>query len=132
MRPRLRSGACVRPLSFTVRGHMGSAYDSLAVYHASGRPLSCEIGVEPWICEFWPLAEVEQRNSAYEVSTNAPGYLAFASNGGGELYAISPTGAVVFMAFVGMSPHEALPIADSWAAFEALLNVPSNNRWRGP
>src|SRR5205807_8402645 len=99
---------------------MGSAYDSLAVYHASGRPLSCEIGVEPWICEFWPLAEVEQRNSADEVSTNAPGYLAFASNGGVELNAIPPSGAVVCMAFVGVPPHQASPIADSWASLVVL------------
>jgi len=81
---------------------MGSAYDLLAAYHGSGRPISCEIGVEPWICEFWPLGKVEQHNSAYEVSINAPGYLGFASNGGGEMYAISPAGAVVCMAFVGM------------------------------
>ena len=102
MCPRRPSGVVVRPLNFTVRGHMGSAYDLLAAYHGSGRPISCEIGVEPWICEFWPLGKVEQHNSAYEVSINAPGYLGFASNGGGEMYAISPAGAVVCMAFVGM------------------------------
>ena len=72
---------------------MGSAYDLLAAYHRSGRPLSCGLGVEPWICEFWPIGEVNQRNSDYEVSTNAPGYLGFASSGGGEMYAISPAGA---------------------------------------
>jgi hypothetical protein len=103
---------------------MESAYDLLAEYHRSGHPLSCDIDVEPWICEFWPLAEVEQRNSDYEVTSNAPGYLAFASNGGGEMYAICPSGAIVCLAFVGMSPREAMLIADSWEAFVDKLNTP--------
>jgi hypothetical protein len=132
VRARLAGCACVRPLSFTVRGHMGSAYESLEAYHRSGRPLSCEIGVERWLCEFWPLAEVEQQNLAYQVPTYAPGYFGFASNLGGEMYAISPSGTIVSMPFVGMSPREALHIADSWETFEKILAVPSNNRWRGP
>jgi hypothetical protein len=113
---------------------MDSALDLLAAYHRSGGPLSCEIDVEPWTCEFWPIDKVEQHNSAYEVSICAPGYLGFASSGGGEMYAISPTGAVVCMAFVGMSPRQALPIANSWQAFEEMLrcSMSSGDRRRRP
>ena len=112
---------------------MASAYDLIAAYHSAGRALSCRIPVEPWICEFWPLDAVAQQNVDYQVSTNAPGYVGFASSLGGEMYAISPFGAVVCLAFVGMSPPETLPIADSWESFERMLicAVPSNNRSSG-
>jgi hypothetical protein len=93
----------------------------LREYHEQGRPLSCEIDVQPWLCEFWPLAEVEEINAGYGVLEFAPGYLGFATSGGGEMYAIAPSGAVVCLPFVGMSPGEALPIAASWQEFVAML-----------
>jgi hypothetical protein len=41
-------------------------------------------------CEFWPEAELQKYNDEYEVPICAPGYFTFASNGGGEIYALSP------------------------------------------
>lgn len=93
----------------------------LAAYYTAGRPLVCEIEVQPWLCEFWPLDELLKWNRDYEVSTYAPGYFGFATSGGGEMYALSPKGAVVCLAFIGMSPKEELPIADSWTNFERML-----------
>ena len=93
----------------------------LREYHASGASLNCEIQVQPWRCEFWSLAQVETRNQEYDVARNAPGYLGFATSGGGEMYAFSPKGAIVCLAFIGMSPLEELPVAPSWREFKGML-----------
>ena len=90
-------------------------------YHSSGASLSCEIDIQPWLCEFWPIAEVDTLNEGYHVPRNAPGYLGFATSGGGEMYAFSPRGAIVCLAFVGMSPAEELSVAPSWSAFKSML-----------
>jgi hypothetical protein len=100
---------------------MSQIPNAVVAYHKTGRPLVCEIDVQPWLCEFWPLNELATYNSDYEVQNFAPGYFGFATSGGGEMYALSPTGAVVCLAFVGMSPNEELPIADSWSSFEGML-----------
>jgi hypothetical protein len=94
-------------------------------YHSSGKPLVCEIDLQPWRCEFWPLPEVDQYNTDYEVQNNAPGYFGFGSSGGGEMYAISPVGSVVCLAFGSMSASEALYVASSWGAFEGMLRPAS-------
>jgi hypothetical protein len=93
----------------------------LREYHNSGAALSRELGVSPWLCEFWPLAQVETLNEQYQVPSNAPGYLGFATSGGGEMYAFSPQGDIVCLAFIGMSPHEKLPVAPSWDVFKGML-----------
>jgi hypothetical protein len=95
--------------------------NELRSYHESGASLACEIDVSPWTCEFWPLAEVEVWNNEYEVARSAPGYVGFATSGGGEMYAFSPRGAIVCLAFIGMSPKEELPVAPSWSAFKDML-----------
>ena len=94
---------------------------ALVEYHAAGKPLACSLEVSPYGCEFWPLAEVDRYNVEYEVPTNAPGYLAFGTSGGGEMYCLSPSGKVVCLAFVGMSAKEELFVASSWEEFELML-----------
>ncbi len=93
----------------------------LIAYHRSGKPLYCEIPIQPWGCEFWPLDEVVAYNENYLVSDFAPGYLGFATSGGGEMFAFAPSGRIVCLAFVGMDPTEALPVAETWHEFEAML-----------
>jgi hypothetical protein len=93
----------------------------LREYHASGKPLCCDIPVQPWTCEFWPIDGVLNYNEEYEVDTYAPGYFGFATSGGGEMFALSPVSAVVCLAFIGMSPDEELAVAPSWSAFEDTL-----------
>ena len=77
--------------------------------------------MSPWICEFWPLEEIGKWNAEYGVPELAPGYLGFATSGGGEMYAFSPSGAIVCLAFIGMSPREELQVTPSWVAFEKML-----------
>jgi hypothetical protein len=90
----------------------------LIAYHQSGKPLTCDIAAQPWGCEFWPLDEVVEYNTNYMIHKFAPGYLGFATSGGGEMYALSPSGRIVCLAFVGMNPKEELPIAATWQEFE--------------
>jgi hypothetical protein len=94
----------------------------LVAYHESGRPLYCDLAVQPWGCEFWPLAELQWHNDQCLVQEFAPGYLGFGTSGGGEMFALSPDGRVVCLAFIGMSPTEELAVANSWKEFESLLS----------
>jgi hypothetical protein len=93
----------------------------LYAYLESGLPQVCEIDTQPWLCEFWPLGELELWNKEYEVSVYAPGYFGFATSGGGEMYAFSPQGAIVCLPFIGMSPREELLVAWSWGDFKDML-----------
>jgi len=98
-----------------------SVPSELLAYYASGKPLVCELDASPFGCEFWPLEELSTYNFEYQVPTYAPGYLGFATSGGGEMFAISPTGAVVCLPFIGMRPSEAMQLASTWPAFERML-----------
>jgi hypothetical protein len=93
----------------------------LLAYHAAGKPLVCELDANPYLCEFWPQEDLAKYNVEYEVSLYAPGYFGFATSGGGEMFAVSPSGAVVCLPFIGMEPAVALLVAPSWAAFETML-----------
>jgi len=94
---------------------------ALRHYHECGEPLACQLDVSPWICNFWPLAELEQWNGEYRVPDLAPGYLAFGSNGGDEMFAFAPSGEIVCLPFVGMSPDDVDLVATDWEAFRNLL-----------
>ena len=74
-------------------------------------------GVMPGYFALWPPDELGQNNQEYEVSTYAPGFLCFGSNGGGELFAFDAAGAVYLLPAGGMSPDDAIRISDSWAGF---------------
>ena len=71
--------------------------------------------------QLWPLSEIEERNRGYEVRENVPGYTGIGSNGGGEMLALSPSGQVVAIPFIGMEAKEAIVVADSWDAFETQI-----------
>lgn len=93
----------------------------LLAYYAAGKPLVCQLEASPFLCEFWRADELAKYNLAYEVANYAPGYFGFATSGGGEMFALSPSGAVVCLPFIGMEPGAALPVASSWAEFEGML-----------
>ncbi|RZU47644.1 hypothetical protein EV700_0611 [Fluviicoccus keumensis] len=84
----------------------------------------CELDENPYYCEFWALDELEPFNAEYQVPEYASGYFGFASSGGGEMFAISPTGSVVCLPFIGMEPKAAIEIAPTWAVFESQLRSP--------
>lgn len=95
--------------------------NELLAYYAAEKPLVCELDVNPYLCEFWPLEELSQYNVEYEVPQYAPGFFGFATSGGGEMFAISPSGEVVRLPFIGMASDTARTIAPSWPVFEGML-----------
>jgi hypothetical protein len=92
-------------------------------YHARGYPLVCDIPVQPWVCQFWQLSDIPELNRDYQVPELAPGFVGFATSGGGEMFALTQNGSVVCLPFIGMAPKEALTIATSWAEFTRLLQA---------
>ena len=104
---------------------MAAVPPAIAEYHASGKPLVCRLDASPYNCEFWPCAELERYNVEYEVPQDAPGYFGFATSGGGEMFSLSPTGKIVCLAFIGMSPKDELFVVSSWGQFEGMLR-PAN------
>jgi hypothetical protein len=100
---------------------MNSVPEAIKQYHESGRPLICEMDENPFDCEFWSLDEIEQFNREYEVPKYAPGFFGFGTSGGGEMFALSPTGTVVCLPFIGMEPKVATQIAASWSDFERII-----------
>jgi hypothetical protein len=71
--------------------------------------------------ELWPEDDVHQFNIEYEVPVLAAGFVAFATNGGGELYAFDQSGRVFELPCIGMAPQYASEIATSWGEFEARI-----------
>jgi len=113
---------CVARLNSGVRAlNLISIPQELLSYYSSGRPLVCELDATPFGCEFWPVEELEAYNSDYQVQELAPGYFGFATSGGGEMYAFSPSGAIVCLPFIGMEPAEANLISPTWHDFVNLL-----------
>lgn len=100
---------------------MSEAPRYLVEYHQSGKSLVCELEVNPYCCEFWALEDLEQFNREYQVPEYAAGYLGFATSGGGEMFAISPTGSIVCLPFIGMEPAAAMEVAPNWQSFELAL-----------
>jgi len=84
-----------------------------------------ELGVQPGWFVIWPAGEVVDLNQEYEVAANAPGFFGFGSSGGGDLLAFDTRGgqpySVAALPFIGMSVKHALPVAVSFASFEAVM-----------
>ncbi len=72
-----------------------------------------------------PLASVDQFNQDIETATYVPGFLAFASDGGGEAYAFDNEGSVFMLPLIGMSPSNAIKVAKSWEAYESKKIKPN-------
>ncbi|MCX4156133.1 MULTISPECIES: SMI1/KNR4 family protein [Paraburkholderia] len=71
-------------------------------------------GAEPGYVVLWPADEISRNNADVEIETYAPGYLAFAGNGGGELLAFDFAGVVFMLPMIGMASESAIRIADSF------------------
>ena len=90
-------------------------------YLRSGRPRSGELPVFPLWFEIWPEDEMDQWNTDYQVETYAPGFYGFAGDGGGEIYAFGPDGAIFALPLIGMEPKVAKRLASSWTEFEGKV-----------
>lgn len=58
--------------------------------------------------------EIESSNRDLQVSTYAPDFLGFGTDGGGELLAFDGSGAVFMLPMIGMEPQFANRIVNSW------------------
>ena len=79
-----------------------------------------EISSDPGYLILWKASEVNQFNDEYEVPKYAPGFWAFGSNGGGELFAFDFRGgapSVCLLPMIGLEPNAAMPLAPSFEAF---------------
>jgi hypothetical protein len=68
----------------------------------------------------WPIGELLQLNSAYQVGEYAPGLFLFGSDGGGEAFGFdtrTPIMPIVSVPFVGMELKAVRPVAPNFAAF---------------
>ena len=61
--------------------------------------------------------EVATANADLDVDVYAPGFVAFAGNGGGEIYAFDKVGAVFMLPTIGMEPDAAIKLADEFLEF---------------
>jgi SMI1 / KNR4 family (SUKH-1) len=84
-----------------------------------------DLGVQPCWCCLWPARDVHRFHEEYEVPRYAPGLLAFASNGGGELLAFDlrngPPYPIVSVPCIGMTLKEARLVAADFESFVYLL-----------
>jgi hypothetical protein len=71
--------------------------------------------------DLWPESDIEQFNTDSEVQKLAPGFVAFATSGGGELYAFNPTGQIFELPCIGMEAHHASQLAESWHEFASRI-----------
>lgn len=69
----------------------------------------------PGYVELWAIENIPEENTTIEMNVYAPGFLAFAGNGGGEVLAFDAAGAVYMIPLIGMEAEQAIKIADSFA-----------------
>jgi hypothetical protein len=65
----------------------------------------------PGYVELWAIEDIPQENMAIEMEVYAPGFLAFAGNGGGEVLAFDAVGAVYMIPLIGMEVEQAIKMA---------------------
>ena len=74
---------------------------------------------EPGYIALWPLDEIPGNNAEIEIQALAPGYTAFAGDGGGEVLAFDASGAVYKLPLIGMEPRCATKIASNFSELSA-------------
>jgi SMI1 / KNR4 family (SUKH-1) len=86
-----------------------------------------DLGANPWYIQLWPAGEVLLANRDYEVETNVPGFFAFGSSGGGEMFALDlrhgQPWPVVMIPFIPMEAKYAKQVAPDFASFRALFGI---------
>ena len=76
-------------------------------------------------CSLWPAEEVLQLNRDYEIQQWVPGFFCIGSDGGGEGLCFDTRTSAPWklykIPFVSLAESEAMPLADSFAAFIQAL-----------
>lgn len=80
-----------------------------------------ELSIEPLWYQIWEPDRIPEYNSDYGVAEFAPGYMAFGSNGGGELLVVNENGAIFSLPAIGMEDKYAVKISDNFTDFRQLL-----------
>ena len=78
---------------------------------------------EPGYIALWALAELSGNNLDIEIERYAPGYVAFAGNGGGEVLAFDASGTVYMLPLIGMEPRYAVKVAERFAELAARFKL---------
>jgi hypothetical protein len=81
-----------------------------------------DLGVDPGWISLWPAAEVVALNIAYAIDTLLPGFVGFASNGGGELLAFDTRTTPWRVCMVPFTPMEETYSVQIAADFASLAN----------
>lgn len=87
-----------------------------------------DLGAEPGWIQLWPAAEVYDLNESYEVSASLPGFVGFASSGGGELLAFdvrTTPSRICMVPFIPMDEADAVEIATDFTALANGFGVPA-------
>lgn len=92
-------------------------------YFVSGGLVEGFLDGPPGYFALWHPDEIEKNNADLQVDDQAPGFLGFGGDGGGEMLAFDRAGAVVLLPMIGMEPQYAQPIANSWGEFEQRLRT---------
>jgi hypothetical protein len=79
----------------------------------------------PGVVALWPLEELTGNNAGYGLELYAPGFVAFGSDGGGELLCFDGSGAVFMLPAIGMEPEVAIRIASSFEELTRRFESPS-------
>ena len=80
-------------------------------------------GQLPSYVALWTLEELPGNNTDLQVQTLAPGYVAFAGDGGGEVLAFDASGSVFLLPMIGMESKYAKRIAGSFAELAARFET---------
>ncbi|GAA5445230.1 hypothetical protein Misp06_03428 [Microbulbifer sp. NBRC 101763] len=71
--------------------------------------------------ELEPLDTIEKMNKDIGIVQAAPGFIAFACDGGGEVFVFDESGQIFILPLIGMEPGAAVKLASSWSEFETHI-----------
>ncbi len=115
---------------FLLPSPIGSIQDALTgipeeyfSYLGGGGAKAGYLSVEPGWFRLWGCGELKQRNVDYEVQAHAPGFIAFGTTGGSDLFAFDACRRVCLLPLVDMVGAKARLIANSWTEFAAVIEA---------
>lgn len=90
-------------------------------------PIEAEMSIPPYWIQLWSASDVLQANLSYRVDEFMPGWFAFGSSGGGEMFAFDTRRAhpweVFMVPFVPLSESAAMLIARDFMSFIKAITV---------
>lgn len=77
----------------------------------------------PGYVVLWSLEEIVGNNADIGIHEHAPGFLAFASDGGGEVLAFDASGRIFMLPLTGMEPRYAQKVANSFGELASQFEL---------